>query len=106
MSKGHQTESLTVAHTLEDEHRGVGERDGRYERGHEGRVVGHEALELVLVAGGVLREDGVGLEAACAYVIDERLFGLDGHRVDALVKATQLQVGHCHLVLVAQQAVH
>ena len=60
----------------------------------------------MLVAGGVLREDGVGGEAARAHVVDERLLGLDGERVGGVGEAAQLQVHHRQLVLVAQQAVH
>jgi len=60
----------------------------------------------VLVAGGVLREDGVGGEAARAHVVDERLLRLDGERVGGVGEAAQLQVHHRQLVLVAQQAVH
>ena len=48
----------------------------------------------------------VGLEVAQANVVNERLLRHDGHRVEDLVEAAQLQVDHCHLVLEVQWAVH
>lgn len=96
----------TVVELLVDEHRGGRESDGREYSGHECRVCWHEALELVLVAIGVLREDGSSLKSTTADVEDQRLFGLNGQAVRVRIDAFELEIHDGHLVLVLEQSVH
>ena len=63
-------------------------------------------MYLVLVAAGMLGDDGLGLEAPTAHIVDEPLFGVDGHVVLALVDPLQLKIEQRDLVLVFEQTVH